>query len=1068
MSTVDLNIISRGHAGHFNWSAERGKITAADLGRIREYRTDNSGAMNALPTPFARYFVIREAFRRVIEEKLNPDDPEKLAGRAYEQLVSDTLDVFELLFNLKWHENQWKSQGRKIIIREWNYDNDLPTLKKNVPVLGNAVASYFSDDLGDSSKKLFFVVLEDNGKEYLLATSSPMTGFVTPPDLDLVACGNGQKEYRFAGEYYRTLDSNPIKRRHRGNYFKDIVLFGARNSEFKNYLYNKLFSNGSEVNELMSVLRNYVQAFESDPDIVNSWSDVSLKEVTSDDNNPVKINGLQLYYADGKDEINYLSDVLVRLPFSVNADRFAAAESQKENSGYSYMLPLTRDGLLALHSDDLKFSCNEKSSAVEVDFRVGEKLYKKVFLKEKNGYSPYVLNMESCKINLDMAVFPNVLSPRKDENNYFKVLVAVSDGNENRTFSVDDVNLEFFALTDDGGFQHIAEADGKDYSYGVRAPSVRSVQGKDIESGTKYYEVFNTRFDAIEVTVNIEGMPSSFFVLPKWDKANSDSSKAFTYAVDLGTSNTYISRREKGKFNAPQQLKMDNVITNCLQSSCRNSQKKLVSNIEDSYPSPFKTQFMTEFVPPLIDGDVYKFPIRTALCVKKDVSSMSLFDNSNIAFFYERMKCPSNHTIKSNLKWADDESSLRVFIREILLLIKADILQENGSVPDTEIVWFRPLSFNEKIKILFTRIWKEEAVSILCLTRPAEQIKCYTESEAPYYYFDTKSSFSNRQSVAVLDIGGGTADVVYYSNGSPAVANSVRFGCDVLWGDGFNRMTDSKANGIYEHYKNDIKFSDESLSEVYLSMIAPGSEASSKDIINLWINNDGELHLSDKFRIDFLPLFVYHYVALLHYMMTMFKVNGLKCPRTLIFSGNGSRYIDDYMTSDVSVLEEITEMVAISVYGISPDRIEIILPEERKESTCYGGLYHKDGVPEPKSVVYVGDGDNDNFTCVEELKKAYEKKVRPGVVAEVNKMNEVFFEVMRLLMKKALSEYYDIDVIKKVVTEVIQDSLDTNYQKTVVDGCCDNEPFNDTLFFYPVIQGLFKLTKECPKAKTRK
>ena len=70
-----------------------------------------------------------------------PGDVKRQAGRAYAQLVSNTLDVFELLFNLKWHSNQWKSQNRKIVIREWNWEDDLLVLKKNVPVLGNAVES---------------------------------------------------------------------------------------------------------------------------------------------------------------------------------------------------------------------------------------------------------------------------------------------------------------------------------------------------------------------------------------------------------------------------------------------------------------------------------------------------------------------------------------------------------------------------------------------------------------------------------------------------------------------------------------------------------------------------------------------------------------------------------------------------------------------------------------------------------------------------------------------------------------------------------------------------------------
>ena len=96
MSSVDLNIIERGLKGQ-SWTAEKGPITAGDLAKISEKRTNNSGALNALQTPFARFFVVKEAFRRALEEVKNSS---KIAGEAYNRLVSDTLDVFELLYNL--------------------------------------------------------------------------------------------------------------------------------------------------------------------------------------------------------------------------------------------------------------------------------------------------------------------------------------------------------------------------------------------------------------------------------------------------------------------------------------------------------------------------------------------------------------------------------------------------------------------------------------------------------------------------------------------------------------------------------------------------------------------------------------------------------------------------------------------------------------------------------------------------------------------------------------------------------------------------------------------------------
>ena len=110
--------------------------------------------MNALPTPFASFYIFKEAFRRVLEERNNPA---KQAGRAYERLVSNCLDVFELLYNKNYHENLWKGSDLKIVIKEWNYSDDLNTLKTVVPVLGTAVESYFNDDLRDNKFSFYWL-----------------------------------------------------------------------------------------------------------------------------------------------------------------------------------------------------------------------------------------------------------------------------------------------------------------------------------------------------------------------------------------------------------------------------------------------------------------------------------------------------------------------------------------------------------------------------------------------------------------------------------------------------------------------------------------------------------------------------------------------------------------------------------------------------------------------------------------------------------------------------------------------------------------------------------------------
>ena len=55
MARIDLNIVDRGTKGT-DWIAEDGCLTPQQLDEVLEQKTDNSGALNSLPTPFARFF----------------------------------------------------------------------------------------------------------------------------------------------------------------------------------------------------------------------------------------------------------------------------------------------------------------------------------------------------------------------------------------------------------------------------------------------------------------------------------------------------------------------------------------------------------------------------------------------------------------------------------------------------------------------------------------------------------------------------------------------------------------------------------------------------------------------------------------------------------------------------------------------------------------------------------------------------------------------------------------------------------------------------------------------------
>ena len=1062
MASIDLNIIQRGAASDFKWTAGPGRITAADLGSIGEQRTDNGGALNALPTPFARFYIFKEAFRRVLEEK---NDKRKPAGRAYEQLVSNCLDVFELLYNKKFHENLWKSSGRRIIIKEWNYSNDLKTLKSKVPILGGAVKSYFKDDLNED--KLFFILLEEDGKEYLLATSSPMTGFITPPDMDLKEVkdeekGGSAKKMVFVGDNYAALELKPLRRKSSGKYFQDIQLFEKRSSDFKNYMYTFLFGDGGAVDDRYRELRDYIQSFKADSDIKNNWVPEALADIFSNENSELIINGIKLKTSEDLESVNYFADAVLKVPYRLASANFKTLSfvNDTPNRNYDYLLPLSAQAIDVIGDQPFEAQCQEKNKAIEISIKVKGKEFKKTFRSEDSAIKTgegKIIPLDLSKINFDLALFPNVLSSNDAENNYFKVLVSTFDDNDRRTFTVDNLNLDFYKAVD-GNYQMIEVASDNSFTSGIRPAVVRSKQSVNSECGTKYYEVFNSAFDVILATAQIDSKDYTFALFPAWDIAQ-PSNKAFDYAVDFGTSNTYISRREKGTMNQPQQLTMDKPIVSYLHDKTGSSQKNQVTCWEDNTPDIFKPAFKTEFVPPFIDGNAYLFPIRTALCFTgEDTSKISLFDNSNIAFFYEKSKPTNNQRIITDIKWAGDENTLRTFIRELLLIIKADMLQEHATISKTGLIWFRPLSFREEERKTFVKIWDEEAKTILNIESPKEQIKCFTESEAPYHYFNAKDEYKSVESVAIVDIGGGSTDFVYFQKGLPKIANSVHFGCDVMWGNAFDQFKNSKKNGIYNRYKDTVNFDSPGLKELN-AMMVNDPNSTTQDVINFWIGNNGETKIADKMHKDFSYAFAYHFTATVYYLASMLKANKLEYPRTITFSGNGSRYIDQYLTSNVTILTDITHLIMSKVFGKEIADIQLVLPDIRKECTCYGGLYHKEGIPEPKAIVYYGDGAGQSCKDVKELANAYNTTIKANVMAEVKAMNSIYSEVLGLLIRNgAVDNKLHANEILSLVNSGVKDALESKFQTEILDKYSELEQYNDTLFFIPVRDALLNLT----------
>ena len=93
-------------------------------------------------------------------------------------------------------------------------------IKKQMPILFNSIDNYYKTDIAED--KLYFLVFTEDGKDKLLACSSPLTGFVTPPDMDKAQIKkDGSLTIVFSGTQYKDLH---IRRKSGGEYFRDIKM----------------------------------------------------------------------------------------------------------------------------------------------------------------------------------------------------------------------------------------------------------------------------------------------------------------------------------------------------------------------------------------------------------------------------------------------------------------------------------------------------------------------------------------------------------------------------------------------------------------------------------------------------------------------------------------------------------------------------------------------------------------------------------------------------------------------------------------------------------------------------
>lgn len=848
-----------------------------------------------------------------------------------------------------------------------------------------------------------------------------------------------------------------------------------------------------------------VEAFSSRLKYVNSLWDNSTRvpyfDNTIIENRLLPNEGTNYPYLSIGD---FLANNIIEVPKTLNSKEYFNGNIEMvTTTNISYLLPITETLLKYFSIQDLTtktytrgekmISMREKPTGIEVVLRIPIVNKSKVdnieYISFTRIYSTNTATANIKKMPLDtdkqiggtrsldftLSIFPFLKFPKIENINkdYRVSLISYDPGN--KPFNNNkDYSLTFFKENGIKEHENLIQKNKRDNN---------TKYDNSIVDVSTY--IVSDNFDAVGVKID----DTVGFVIPKF-KDKSGSSK-FLFSVDFGTTNTHIEYK-----NDHMGVSKAYVITE------DDMQLSTLHNLDRTNATHFQFFKVIEqdITPFLIQDKEDKkanlsFPIRTCLSEYKYISHNRVSNaETNMQFFYEKLPALDYNNSITDLKWSGDNNALpriKSYFENIILLLRNKVLLNEGDLKSTKLTWFYPSSMTKYQREKMNKTWRYMYKKYINSSEDYEHLlNEMPESLAPYYYY-TSNTAAGKNTVCV-DVGGGTADILIPSDNS-YITNSIRFGADSLFGDGYS--SNQTQNGYINKY---VKMFEEQLSQLnknyrekntelanqlnYLStnlVSFKNSGACSSDIISLLFSisnfikdqckvEDASLNflLSENSNIKY--CFLLYYTAIMYHIAILSKRNNLPMPRHITFSGNGSNIIR-IISSDIDgSLKEFTKIIFENIYQekYNFNGLTIIQSDYPKEATCKGGI---DALQNPRG---------DNFTISEismidfkgkkdisEIKISDALSIKDKVVDDVKKFYNFFF---KLNEQFSFKDNFDINLaVMEKVQRICYTDIETFYEKGLesrrrqqADFSDADASINDCLMFIPLIETLNTLAQE--------
>ncbi len=1085
---------------------------------------DGASAKNeitSIPSPFARIDLVKTAFREVCRRATK--EIKELDGNSiFHKMVSDTLDVGEIFFNI----DKFKD---KIEIITWDPSAMIPALKNDNNNSHYYVADALDKYLQSDAKTYNFNLLRNiyllnytKGPDELniIGATSPATLFFSGANnleyiQDIFFANNDRP---FDGDYAAlyTRDFDYIKAW--WTLRKTIPSFSNLFPEIESYL-NLTFKAISDQR-----IKNKLNAITS-----ASAKDFDLIDVkTHQQSNQVEVLGTVLFKKKGKAEIeneftirpertvvgtkplvlpvesgnkysnlqyangawgntnkapyksvvadiekrtlpydgsvysyltisDFLEDTIVKVPHSLNKKYFFNGNLDGVETMTSFLLPIKPLYFRYFSIETLKSTMPDGKLAFEMESIAGGSVNVIIRIPIKgNGNISYIeyqriyyaqrqVDVTETQNSGGMTTFDftGLVMPAMKFQNEEDAIYTVSCVS---TFS-NQFRFEFYR---ESGVIRDIPVDCRNQERGLF----------DFKAET--YTIQNSNFDFIRVS-NKNGV--SNLIIPNFH--THQNLEDFEFAVDLGTSNTHVEvkKTENNSSESFNYKDSEAIFGTFFVQSYREIQGKLIPlDLIDE-----NDLMVRDFIPTVVgDESDFSFPTRTALSYAKSTDwteKLRTFGLINFDITYnKKLGIAYNAKPMVNIKWSSKpnaQSAMQAYIRNIMMIIRNKVIANNGSLARTKITWFYPNSMSPRRLAQLRMAWNDSYTELFNRDGSTRNL---SESVAPIqFYFRRYATATNLVNV---DIGGGTTDIAFSSNGKVEYITSFKFAANSLFEDSFSDINPN--NGIVDWFKNDIlgllqsKPELNELVNIFNSNLGlPANMASflfslkdnsaTKGLARNNIDFNKILQNDTKFKV----VFIIFYTAIIYHIAQIVKAKGLKTPRHIAFSGNGSKIIS-IISSDSKILSKYTKIVFEKVlgteYGTALDILGLEQGSNPKESTCKGGLIAAEAYDEEPETLVLRDSSgklasaSDTYASISDTHKAeIVKTIKDFFKFTLTEIPSVFnldnnFGVDSVTMK----------IAKEECTKDLETYLDKGIELSIKESGNKDNQIEDAITFYPI------------------